>query len=127
MTCALVCTYNKGGDKMGSEHNTLACGSFIEDSIDFDFYKTLFDPVRSKILVYIASSGKKSVNEIAENFTQDRSVISRHLDLMSRYGIVNKTKINRYVFYEVNSKFILDKFEGTTENLKKLIEITESK
>ena len=112
---------------MGSEHNKLACGNFIEDSIDFDFYKTLFDPVRSNILVYIASSGKKSVNEIAENFTQDRSVISRHLDLMSRYGIVSKTKINRYVFYEVNSKFILDKFEGTTESLKRLMEITKSK
>jgi predicted transcriptional regulator len=122
-----VCTYNKGGDKMGNEHNTLACGNFIEDSIDFDFYKSLFDPVRSKILVYIASSGKKSVNEIAENFTQDRSVISRHLDLMSRYGIVSKTKINRYVFYEINSTFILDKFEETTENLKRLIEITKSK
>ena len=127
MTCALVCTYNKGGDKMGNEHNALACGNFIEDSIDFDFYKALFDPVRSKILVYIASNGKKSVNEIAENFTQDRSVISRHLDLMSRYGIISKTKINRYVFYEVNSTFILDKFEGTTENLKRLMENTKCK
>jgi len=112
---------------MGSEHNALACGNFIEDTIDFDFYKALFDPVRSKILVYIASSGKKSINEIAENFTQDRSVISRHLDLMCRYGIVSKTKINRFVFYEVNSTFILDKFEGTTESLKKLIEFTKTK
>lgn len=115
-------TYNKGGDKMGSEKNALVCGNFIEDNIDFDFYKALFDPVRSKILVYIASNGKKSVNEIAENFTQDRSVISRHLDLMNRYGIVSKTKINRYVFYEVNSKFIFDKFEETTTNLKRLME-----
>ena len=119
--------FNNGGDEMGSEQNALACGNFIEDTIDFDFYKTLFDPVRSKILVYIASSGKKSVNEIAENFTQDRSVISRHLELMCRYGIVSKTKVNRFVFYEVNSKFILDKFEGTTENLKRLMEITKCK
>ena len=112
---------------MGSEHNALACGNFIEDTIDFDFYKALFDPVRSKILVYIASSGKKSINEIAENFTQDRSVISRHLDLMSRYGIVSKTKVNRFVFYEVNSAFILNKFEGTAESLKKLMEVTKCK
>jgi len=113
--------------KMGNEHDALACGNFIEETIDFDFYKALFDPVRSKILVYIASSGRKSINEIAENFTQDRSVISRHLDLMCRYGIVSKTKINRFVFYEVNSTFILDKFEGTTENLKRLMEKNQSK
>jgi len=112
---------------MGSEHNALACGNFIEDTIDFDFYKALFDPVRSKILVYIASSGRKSINEIAENFTQDRSVISRHLDLMCRYGIVSKTKINRFVFYEINSTFILEKFEGTTESLKRLMEISKPK
>ena len=112
---------------MESEHNTLACGNFIEETIDFDFYKALFDPVRSKILVYIASNGKKSINEIAENFTQDRSVISRHLDLMCRYGIVSKTKINRFVFYEINSTFILEKFEGTTESLKRLMEISKPK
>jgi predicted transcriptional regulator len=113
--------------KMGNKNNTLACGNYIEENVDFEFYKTLFDPVRSRILVSIASSGKKNISEIAENFTQDRSVISRHLDLMSRYGIVSKTKINRYVFYEVNSKFILNKFEETTQNLKRLIEIAQPK
>ena len=113
--------------KMGNEYEALACGNFIEDTIDFDFYKALFDPVRSKILVYIASSGRKSINEIAENFTQDRSVISRHLDLMCRYGIVSKTKINRFVFYEINSTFILEKFEGTTESLKRLMKKNQSK
>ena len=113
--------------KMGNEYNTLACGNYIEENVDFEFYKALFDPVRSKILVSIASSGKKNISEIAENFTQDRSVISRHLDLMSRYGIVSKTKINRSVFYEVNSTFILNKFEETTQNLKKLIQITQPK
>jgi len=126
LTCALVCIYNKGGVEMGNEQNAIACGNAIEDSIDFDFYKTLFDPVRSKILVYIASNGTKNINEIAENFTQDRSVISRHLDLMSRYGIVSKTKINRNVFYEVNSTFIFDKFEETTKSLKSLMEMTKN-
>ena len=113
--------------KMGSKYNPLACGNYIEENIDFDFYKALFDPVRSKILASIASSGKKNISEIAETFTQDRSVISRHLDLLSRYGIVSKTKINRYVFYEVNSTFILNKFEETTQNLKRLIKITQPK
>jgi len=125
--CAYIMSVLMVVIKMGNEYEALACGNFIEDTIDFDFYKALFDPVRSKILVYIASSGRKSINEIAENFTQDRSVISRHLDLMCRYGIVSKTKINRFVFYEINSTFILEKFEGTTESLKRLMEISKPK
>jgi DNA-binding transcriptional ArsR family regulator len=110
---------------MGSERNTLACGNYIEDSIDFDFYKALFDPVRSEIIVFLASHGKKNISEIAEKFTQDRSVISRHLELLNRFGIVSKTKVNRYIFYEVNSTFIIRKFEETTQNLKRLIQTSQ--
>jgi predicted transcriptional regulator len=107
---------------MGNEKNALACGNRIEDSMDFDFYKALFDPVRSEIIVFLASHGKKNISEIADNFTQDRSVISRHLELLNRYGIVIKTKINRCTIYEVNSSYIVNKFEETTQNLKRLIQ-----
>jgi DNA-binding transcriptional ArsR family regulator len=106
---------------MGKEKNSLSCGNLVKDSIDFEFYKTVFDPVRSEILVYLVSHGKKNIKEIAENFSQDRSVISRHLDLMYRFSIVLKTKENRNIYYEANSMFIVEKFEQTTENLKKLM------
>lgn len=106
---------------MGKEKNALACGSLIENSVDFDFYKTLFDPVRSEILIYLTSHGKKNIKEISSNFSQDRSVISRHLDLMYRYDIVLKTKENRNIYYEANNKLVVEKFEQTTENLKRLM------
>ncbi len=106
---------------MGKEKNALACGSLIEDSIDFEFYKTLFDPIRSEILVYLVSHGKKNIKEIADNFSQDSSVISRHLALMYRLGIVLKTKENRNIYYEANNLFVVEKFEQTTENLKRLM------
>ena len=107
---------------MGSDKNTLACGQSLYDSIDFEFYKTLFDPVRSDILVYLVSHGKKSIKEISENFSQDRSVISRHLDLMYRYGVVLKSKQDRHIYYEANSDYIVKQFENTTINLKKLLQ-----
>ncbi|HCC00105.1 MAG TPA: transcriptional regulator [Ruminococcaceae bacterium] len=98
-----------------------ACNAKIKDSFDFDFYKTLFDPVRVEILVYLASHGKQSIKEIAENFSQDRSVISRHLDLLYRYKMVHKTKESRHIYYEVDKALIVEKFEGTTKKLKELI------
>ena len=110
---------------MESERNALASGNYIKESIDFDFYKALFDPVRSEIIVYLASRGKKNVSEIAENFTQDRSVISRHLELLHRLGIVSKTKVNRYTFYELNCSLIIHKFEETTQNLKQLMQMLQ--
>jgi predicted transcriptional regulator len=110
---------------MGNDKNALACGQSLNDSIDFDFYKTLFDPVRSEILVYLVCHGRKNIKDISEKFPQDRSVISRHLDLMYRYGIISKEKHDRQVSYEVNSSFILKQFEKTTTNLKKLLQIPD--
>jgi predicted transcriptional regulator len=110
---------------MGNERNALACGNLVEDSIDFDFYRALFDPVRSEIIVYLASHGRKNISEIAGEFTQDRSVISRHLELLNRCRIVSKTKVNRYIFYELNCAFIIGKFEETTQNLKRLIQMSQ--
>lgn len=107
---------------MKKENNITECGRNLEQSIDFEFYKTLFDPVRSEILKFLAVQGKKNITEIAENFSQDRSVISRHLELMNRYGILSKEKQNRSVFYEINKELIIEKFETTSIELKKFIQ-----
>ncbi|PFV82890.1 transcriptional regulator [Bacillus sp. AFS059628] len=104
-----------------SRDEELKCSNEINNAIDFDFYKTLFDPVRIEIIRYLAVYGAKNITEIAENLPQDRSVISRHLDLMHRFEIVSKTKIGRNIFYEVNSKMIFDKFKFTTDQLEKLL------
>jgi predicted transcriptional regulator len=115
------------GDDMGNDKKALACGKSLNDSIDFSFYKTLFDPVRSDILIYLVSHGKKNIKEISENFTQDRSVISKHLDLMHRYGIVLKEKRDRRIYYEANSKFVVEQFEKTTNNLNKILRSSDSR
>ena len=112
---------------MGSGKDPIACGNLIEESIDFDFYKTLFDPVRIEILVYLVSHGKSNIKEIAENFSQDRSVISRHLDLMHRYNIVTKTKENRNIFYEADNTYVVEKFEQTSGNIKSLLAMVPPK
>lgn len=107
---------------MDKNKEMLECSKEIEESIDFEFFKTLFEPIRCDIMKYLAVNGSKNIKEISENFTQDRSVISRHLDLMYRYHIVKKIKINRSVFYELDDHYILEKFQLTALNLKDLIQ-----
>ncbi|AZS15534.1 ArsR/SmtB family transcription factor [Paenibacillus lutimineralis] len=99
----------------------LKCSNEINNAIDFDFYKALFDPVRIEIIRYLAVYGAKNITDIAGNLPQDRSVISRHLDLMYSLEIVSKTKKGRNTYYEVNSQTIFEKFKLTTDQLEKLL------
>ncbi|GGE64774.1 ArsR/SmtB family transcription factor [Priestia taiwanensis] len=92
------------------------------NAIDFEFYKTLFDPVRIEIIRYLAVYGERNITTIAENLPQDRSVISKHLDLMYRFEIVSKTRVGRNIYYEVNSQMIFNKFKLTTDQLEKLLQ-----
>jgi DNA-binding transcriptional ArsR family regulator len=112
---------------MSKNKPTPACLTVIHETIDFDFYKTLFDPVRSDILIFLASHGETSIKDISEAFPQDRSVISKHLNQMQRHGILFKEKQGRHVYYKVNSGFIARQFEQTTINIKKLLRIPHSR
>nr|WP_092069295.1 winged helix-turn-helix domain-containing protein [Dendrosporobacter quercicolus]NSL47423.1 winged helix-turn-helix transcriptional regulator [Dendrosporobacter quercicolus DSM 1736]SDL88807.1 transcriptional regulator, ArsR family [Dendrosporobacter quercicolus] len=98
-----------------------ACMKALDDVMDFEFYKVLFDPARIDIIKYLAFVDNASVKEVAENFTQDRSVISRHLELMHRYGIVDKEKQGRYTLYRLNCNYVINKFEITAKALKSLM------
>lgn len=94
---------------------------YLEDILNIDFFKVLTDPVRLKIIEYLSYEGAKSISDISELFIQDRSVISRHLDLLFKQGIVKKSKVNRFVIYEMNGTEILHKFNEITEKLRKVL------
>ena len=96
------------------------CTSQLEEAMDFEFYKVLFDPVRSQIMVLLGRNGRLSIKEVANYFPQDRTVISRHLSLMERYGIVSRVKKSREFIYYLNADFVIEKFEKTATDLKEL-------
>lgn len=64
-------------------------------------------------------NGRSDVGTIAEHMPQDRSVISRHLNLMHEAGILNTEKQTRYVYYEINGKALIDKLETITGMIRK--------
>ena len=106
---------------METEKDFSACSKYVAERVDFDFYKALFDPVRMDLLIYLLSYGPKNIKEITKNFPQDRSVISRHLDLMYRHGVVDKRKDNRNIYYDSDREAVLSKLEQTTSAIKQLI------
>ena len=89
--------------------------------LDSRLFKTLSEPVRIEILRFLLQNGRADIGAIAEKLPQDRSVISRHLSLMSEAGLLKTDKEGRHVFYEINGKAFLEKLEAIVANIKKCL------
>ena len=91
--------------------------------LDSKFFKTLSEPVRVQILKFLLLNGRSDIGTIADQMPQDRSVISRHLNLMNEAGIVTCEKESRYMYYAVNAAEFLDKVEGIAGTLRTCISV----
>ena len=89
------------------------------NAFDSKFFKTLSEPVRMQIMRFLLLNGRSDIATIADNMPQDRSVISRHLTLMSDVGILKCEKETRHVFYEIDGNVFLDKLETMTRQIRK--------
>jgi DNA-binding transcriptional ArsR family regulator len=89
--------------------------------LDSKFLKALSEPVRIEILKFIMRNGRTDIGTIAENMPQDRSVISRHLNLMHEVGILICEKVGRHRFYDIDGKVFLDRLENITDLVRKCV------
>ncbi|PAV74519.1 hypothetical protein WR25_00310 [Diploscapter pachys] len=54
---------------------------------------------------------------------KERSVVSRHLQVLHDAQIVKATKVGRQVFYEVNGGAIVERLEGLLQRTKGLVSL----
>ena len=79
----------------------------IDKLLDANFFKALGDPTRLKLLACMAKCGRGcSVSEVAECCSVDFSVVSRHLAILARAGIIESSKVGRVVTYCVRHRMI---------------------
>lgn len=70
--------------------------------MDPEFFRALADPTRVRLVACIAKCGRGcSVGEVAQCCSVDLSVVSRHLALLARAGVLEATKRGRTVVYAV--------------------------
>lgn len=79
--------------------------------LDDPLFKALQEPSRVAVLRQLMLLGRADVGQIAENLPQERSVISRHLQLLLEAGIVRVERAGRHRIYEVDGPAIMGKFE----------------
>jgi DNA-binding transcriptional ArsR family regulator len=74
----------------------------LDASLDAALFKALSDPTRAALVACIAKCGRGcSVGEVAECTSVDLSVVSRHLALLARSGVLEAAKDGRVVRYSV--------------------------
>lgn len=79
-----------------------ACCGPVDDLLDPELFRSLSDPTRVSLISCIAKCSRGcSVGEVAECCSVDISVVSRHLALLARAGVLEAKKEGRTVFYRV--------------------------
>ncbi|ANC84160.1 TPA: metalloregulator ArsR/SmtB family transcription factor [Pseudomonas putida] len=101
---------------------TQAIDAAIE-SLDEAFFKALCEPSRVAVFKRVLTLGRADVGEIAKELPQERSVVSRHLQVLHDAQIVKATKVGRQVFYEVNGGAIVERLEGLLQRTKGLVSL----
>lgn len=92
----------------------------IDKTLDVELFKALGDPVRARLLACLAKCARPcSVSEAAECCEIDFSVVSRHLSLLARAGVLTSKKQGRTVYYKV-------RFAELTSTLRELADAIEA-
>jgi len=91
--------------------------------LDTRFLKALTDPTRVQIVKKLILLGACDVSTIAKGLSQDRSVISRHLNTLEQARITTSRKRGRQVFYDLDGPYIVQKVSIILDALQPMAEL----
>jgi len=96
-----------------------ACGGRLDELLDPELFKALCDPTRARLVSCIAKCGRAcTVSEIAECCAVDLSVVSRHLQMLERAGVLASTKQGRSVSYGVEYAKVCGALRGLADAIE---------
>jgi DNA-binding transcriptional ArsR family regulator len=89
--------------------------------VDSGLFRALCEPVRIEIVKLLTARGRSDVQTIAAQVPQDRSVVSRHLAVLHRAGVVRREKVGRQVFFELDGINIVMRMERMIERFRSIL------
>ena len=89
--------------------------------VDSQLFRALCEPVRIEIVKLLTARGRSDVQTIAAQVPQDRSVVSRHLAVLHRAGVVRREKVGRQVFFELDGINIVTRMERMIERFRSIL------
>lgn len=91
--------------------------------LDTEFFSALCEPVRVQLVRILVLNGRSDIRTLASNFSQDRSVIARHLQVMERAGIVVSEKVGRHQFFELDGPSMVQRVEAILDLMRVIVPI----
>lgn len=91
--------------------------------LDTKFHRALTDPTRIQIVKKLIVIGTADVGTIARGLSQDRSVISRHLNTLEQARITKSRKEGRRVLYAIDGPYVVEKVTSILEALRPMAEL----
>lgn len=104
-----------------SEPSRLQAAQACLDIIDTAFFRALCEPSRLEVVSAMVKLGRADITEIAKQTPLDRSVVSRHLQILEQAGLAVSQKEGRQVFYELDGPAIMDKFKSSMAAIEPLV------
>jgi DNA-binding transcriptional ArsR family regulator len=89
--------------------------------VDSQLFRALCEPVRLELVKMLTACGRSDVQTIAAQVPQDQSVVSRHLAVLHRAGVVRREKVGRRVFFELDGISIVTRMEQMLEQFRSII------
>lgn len=87
-----------------SPRQAAACCRPVDGLLEPELFKALSDPTRLRLVACLIKCPRAcSVSEIAECCSVDLSVVSRHLQVLARAGLLEWSKSGRVVSYRMRT------------------------
>jgi DNA-binding transcriptional ArsR family regulator len=84
------------------------CAAVLDES----FFKAFAEPARIAAFREVVLLGRADIGAIAARLPQERSVVSRHLQVLADAGALKAAKDGRRILYEVNADEIARRLEA---------------
>ena len=89
--------------------------------LDSGLFKALCEPVRIDLVRLLIARGRSDLSALAEELPQDTSVISRHLAVLHRAGVVRREKQGRHVYFELDGPELVERLEAIVAQLRRVV------
>jgi DNA-binding transcriptional ArsR family regulator len=84
-------------------------------TLDTKFFKALCEPARVAVFRELVLLSRCDISTLSARLPQDRSVISRHLQVLADAGIVRAERSGRHILYSIALEEIVRRLEEMLE------------
>ena len=90
------------------------------EALDCALFRALGEPARIELVRLLIARGRSDLATLASELPQDTSVISRHLAVLHRSGVVRREKRGRHVHFELDGPELVARLDGIAAQLRRV-------